>query len=390
MKTPSPVQDNPPATPATHMTPNVRMFRIVVGSAGEAVSLIQKKFGNTATVQSVKQIQPKGVSKLWHSPKLEIVVSVPQGSDSRQPFAIPDQTKVDAKTQVSNEEAMPSVEEVAQPRVEKSPPVPKTTASPDGLGEKPDGTSLTIEELLRQSEFDNAVLQRIKSLPQWNTLAQRSLQQALTEVVSILREDFLAAQCLPAGPFAAFAGMQGTGKSTMLRKYVANRVFIHGKRVQILKLEDEEPNPDDLLNVFCDIIGAPLVRDANDLKLEKGTELYIDLPGISRNRPEHIRHFRSVLDDLNVQTRVWVMNSLYDTRTLTHSYELARKIGASHQAFTHLDELESWAKLWRFVIKGSLPLVFLNQGDETNAATKEDFLPLLISRTFPKILLNSH
>ena len=72
------------------------------------------------------------------------------------------------------------------------------------------------------------------------------------------------------------------------------------------------------------------------------------------------------------------MNSLYDSRSLSNAYELGRKFAATHQTFTHLDELDHWAKLWKFVLKGSHPLIFLNLGDESSAAPKEEFLPLLI------------
>jgi flagellar biosynthesis protein FlhF len=379
------------STPADNEAP--RLFRVVVGSASEAVELIQQRFGSGATVQSVKQQQPKGVSKLWTSPKLEIVVSVPAHPSLKAKFQLESETPKSATPKTpetlasetrSDEAAMPSIEEVARSSRAET-PFEKPAELP---AQRPGMAALSVEDLLIQSEFDPTLIQRLKTLPQWNALSGRSLQHALSDVISLLREDFIAAQKEGPGGFTAFIGSPGVGKTSMLRKYVANRVFIHGKKVQILKLDDEDPNPDDLLNVFCDIIATPLVRDPNDLRLEKGTELYVDLPGIPRHQPERIRHFRAVLDELNVRSRVWVMNSLYDTRTLANTYEVAKRLGATHQTFTHLDELENWVKLWKFVLKGSLPLIFLNMGNESSAAPKDEFLPLLISRTFPKILLN--
>jgi len=381
--------------------PGKRVFRLIVSNASEAVSIIQKKFGTGATVQSVKQHKPKGVTKLWSNPKLEIIVSVPTKTSGEIAFQLPDgdsgsadttrekQTEkitAPAEEKVSEESAMPDIEEVTK------------SSNPSEQGRKPDRneetgkepvlSSLTVETILEQSGFDRTLIQRLKNHPQWNTINQRSAKQGLIELVSIFREEFIAAQTSEMGPFTAFIGTPGVGKSAVLRKTIANRVFVHGKNVQVLKLDDDDPNPDDLLTVFCEVTGVRLLRDPKDLTIEKGSEVYVDIPGITSNEPEKIRHIKSALDELAIRTRVLVMNSLYDTASLNSSYELGRHLGATHQTFTHLDELEHWAKLWRFVLRGSYPLIFLNMGNESSAAPKDEFLPLLISKTFPKILQN--
>ncbi len=371
-----------------------RVFRLIVSNASEAVALIQKKFGTTATVQSVKQHQPKGMTKLWSNPKLEIVVSIPNDVEAAKSFQLPspDQQKVssqDSNTEVSEESAMPDVEEVTRPSSEKQTPFSAHVSdSNSSTAFGAELSSMTVEDILLQSDFDKTLVQRLKNLPQWATINQRSPKQGLTELVTLLREEFLGAQNLSLSPYTAFVGTPGVGKSTILRKTVANRVFVHGKKVQVLKLDDEDPNPDDFLSVFCEVIGVDLVRSPSDLKLESGTEIFVDIPGITLNQPERVRYFKSQLDELKIQSRVLVMNSLYDSRSLTKSYDLGRHLGVTHQSLTHLDELDHWAKLWKFVLKGSHPLVFLNLGDESSAAPKEEFLPLLVSKTFPKILQN--
>ena len=103
-----------------------RVFRLIVSNASEAVSLIQKKFGTHATVQSVKQHQPKGVTKLWSNPKLEIIVSVPNDPSSAKPFELPENQPITSKqaenrdASVSEESAMPDIEEVTKSA--KTPP----------------------------------------------------------------------------------------------------------------------------------------------------------------------------------------------------------------------------------------------------------------------------
>jgi flagellar biosynthesis protein FlhF len=363
---------------------STRVFKLVVSNAAEAVTIIQKKFGTHAIVQSVKQHQPKGVSKLWSAPKLEIIVSVPSQPTAERRFELPETEAAPATAPTgASAEALPDIEEVTK---SNRPPIPEPPPAP--VVSETRLTALPLEELLLQSDFDKTLVQRLKLLPQWSSLSQRSTKQGLTELIALLREEFIAAQSAPLSTYAACIGGSGVGKSTTLRKLIANRIFVHGKQVQVLKIDDDDPNPDDLLTVFCEVVGATLVRNPGDLRLDTSTEVYVDIPGVNLHQPEKIRNLRSALDDCQIRSRILVINALYDTRTITNHFEIGRHLGATHQTFTHLDELDHWAKLWRFVLKGSYPLVFQNMADASSSGSRDSFLPLLISRTFPKILLN--
>ena len=403
-KQPDNSRGNTPAIEQTSSASNTetRTFRLVVDSAAEAVSLIQQKLGKRATVQSVKQFQPKGMSKLWSSNKLEIIVSVPPEDAAPKPFELPGD-KEDAvensesgkpvSKQVSAEEALP---EIDSPAKSTSPatanPASKMVAAYQQSTSPSRSPSLElprIEVLLRNSGFPSSLIDRFAQLPQWESLNQRPLEHALAEVISLLKDEYLKVQNRPLSDFVAFVGTPGVGKSTVLRKHVANQVFVHGRKVQILKLDDEEPNPDDMLTVFCDIIGVPLVRDPSDLHLGSDTQLFVDLPGLDMKEGERIFTFRKTLNDLNIDSRVLVMNAMYDDHSLSSAFEIGKKMGTTHQTFTHLDELPKWEKLWKFVLKGSHPLVFMSMGDESAPYPNEDFLPLLINKTFPRTLVRT-
>ena len=407
-KQPDNSRGNTPAIEQTSSASNTetRTFRLVVDSAAEAVSLIQQKLGKRATVQSVKQFQPKGMSKLWSSNKLEIIVSVPPEDAAPKPFELPgvktdalDESESGPKSgqpvskQVSAEDALP---EIDSPAKSTSPatanPASKMVAAYQQSTSPSRSPSLElprIEVLLRNSGFPSSLIDRFAQLPQWESLNQRPLEHALAEVISLLKDEYLKVQNRPLSDFVAFVGTPGVGKSTVLRKHVANQVFVHGRKVQILKLDDEEPNPDDMLTVFCDIIGVPLVRDPSDLPLASDTQLFVDLPGLDMKEGERIFTFRKTLNDLNIDSRVLVMNAMYDDHSLSSAFEIGKKMGTTHQTFTHLDELPKWEKLWKFVLKGSHPLVFMSMGDESAPYPNEDFLPLLINKTFPRTLVRT-
>ena len=403
-KQPDNSRGNTPAIEQTSSASNTetRTFRLVVDSAAEAVSLIQQKLGKRATVQSVKQFQPKGMSKLWSSNKLEIIVSVPPEDAAPKPFELPGD-KEDAvensesgkpvSKQVSAEDALPEIDSPDKNISLATPnPASKMVAAYQQSTSPSRSPSLElprIEVLLRNSGFPSSLIDRFAQLPQWESLNQRPLEHALAEVISLLKDEYLKVQNRPLSDFVAFVGTPGVGKSTVLRKHVANQVFVHGRKVQILKLDDEEPNPDDMLTVFCDIIGVPLVRDPSDLHLGSDTQLFVDLPGLDMKEGERIFTFRKTLNDLNIDSRVLVMNAMYDDHSLSSAFEIGKKMGTTHQTFTHLDELPKWEKLWKFVLKGSHPLVFMSMGDESAPYPNEDFLPLLINKTFPRTLVRT-
>jgi len=407
-KQPDNSRGNTPAIEQTSSASNTetRTFRLVVDSAAEAVSLIQQKLGKRATVQSVKQFQPKGMSKLWSSNKLEIIVSVPPEDAAPKPFELPgvktdalDESESGPKSgqpvskQVSAEDALPEIDSPDKNISLATPnPASKMVAAYQQSTSPSRSPSLElprIEVLLRNSGFPSSLIDRFAQLPQWESLNQRPLEHALAEVISLLKDEYLKVQNRPLSDFVAFVGTPGVGKSTVLRKHVANQVFVHGRKVQILKLDDEEPNPDDMLTVFCDIIGVPLVRDPSDLHLASDTQLFVDLPGLDMKEGERIFTFRKTLNDLNIDSRVLVMNAMYDDHSLSSAFEIGKKMGTTHQTFTHLDELPKWEKLWKFVLKGSHPLVFMSMGDESAPYPNEDFLPLLINKTFPRTLVRT-
>ncbi len=389
-----PVTANPQAAPVETATPG-KTYRLIVSSVQEGVSIIQQKLGPRATVQSVKQYKPKGMSKLWNSAKLEIIVSVPDDQQAPETFKLeaPEEPaeQPNATPQLpaaeSTEDAMPDMQDTLQSKEDTS-ATPQTYSTAKPSASLSPYSTIDIQQLLINSGFDNNLITRLNQLPQWESIQKKSLQSGLTEILSILKDEFLATQNKPVSAFTAFIGTPGVGKSTVLRKHVANQVFVQRKKVQILKLDDEDPNPDNLLSVFCDIIGVPLVRDPNDLNLGTDTHLYIDLPGLQRSEKKRIFYFKRLLDDLDIDSRVLVLNSMYDESSLTQAFELGSVLKATHQCFTHLDELQNWGKLWKFVLRGSLPMLFTGLGDETASYPREEFLPLLTSKTFPNILLN--
>src|SRR5258708_6023013 len=71
-------------------------YRFTVGSAGEAVTLLQERFGSRARVVSVRQMEGKGLNRFLSAPKLEVVAEVQDEGSAPSPNAAP----TDAPTSV--------------------------------------------------------------------------------------------------------------------------------------------------------------------------------------------------------------------------------------------------------------------------------------------------
>src|SRR5579863_9968543 len=62
-------------------SPQGACYRFAVSSAQEAASIIRERLGPRARVLSVRNIEASGLSRLWASPKLEVIAQVDPADD---------------------------------------------------------------------------------------------------------------------------------------------------------------------------------------------------------------------------------------------------------------------------------------------------------------------
>jgi flagellar biosynthesis protein FlhF len=240
-----------------------------------------------------------------------------------------------------------------------------------------------LARLLARGGLPPVMLAKIRSAAAWPRIADMPLNMALNEIILLLREEYQRQSQLPLGQRVAFIGVAGSGKTTALCKRLASDVFVHRRRAAVLKIDLDKANPSDGLAVFCEALGVPLSRAAEDLPaLLSNEKVYIDLPGIGFGDTDDIEHYSEALDSLEVTSRILVINAAYEASVIKQIYGVGERLAATHVVFTHLDELTYWGKLWEFLLNYDLTPLFLSSGQNIAGDFVEQVFPSVLARTF--------
>jgi flagellar biosynthesis protein FlhF len=81
---------------------------------------------------------------------------------------------------------------------------------------------------------------------------------------------------------------------------------------------------------------------------------------------------------------VLVLNAAYDRPSLRDAYSAGKDLGATHLAFTHLDEVSQWGKLWDYLFDEDLEPLFLSTGPSLTGEWEEDVPAAIARRTLPE------
>ena len=365
-------------------------YRIQVKSPEEALKIIRKKFGDKAKVLSVKQVEGEGLAKFLSSPKLEIILSVPSG-DTETKKTIESASKDGVSVQEHTEESSPpdSTPESVLPSNNSASKLDEKIGDsvlPDRLLPQEDST---LFGLLRRAGFEDGLLAAIKDSPELEGLEALPTSHGLAEVSHWLKKRFDGIKHRPTTNRVAFIGSPGIGKTTSLCKILAHSSFFENYEAHVFKLDQEIPNPDDALRIFCESLGIHLYRDRSVLDTLPSNELlYVDTPGIPLSDTTGWSQLGRELDDLNINTRVLVLNSVYDTGVLKSTLDAAMPCRPTHLIFTHLDELQNSAKLWPFVFSKELSTLMLCHGQNiTSDYTRDNLCNYLLASSFPRQVL---
>ena len=356
-----------------------KRFRLIVRSAEEAVRVIRDKLGDDARVLSVRQVGGEGLKRFISSPKLEVIAEVPSDNEneSSSEMQLDDDRIVDTSSETDQKTILPSN---------------NTDSSEDQKDEKANHSLEVNSEsenvrILSKAGFDPYLLREIQMWPTWKDIENKPLADALKEITIGLTDRFRAVNSQPATEKIALIGAPGVGKTTTLCKLLAHEVFMNKNVPNVLKVENGNPNPDDALRIFCEVIGVTLFRESDSLPpASENNPLYLDFPGLSLSNLDDWVKTKDVLDELDVQTRVLVLHGSYDREILLRNIRSSKHLGATHFAITHFDELTNSTKLWPIIMRGELSPFCVCNGQNVTGDFSTNILNQLISRTFPEEL----
>ena len=349
--------------------PAGKKFRLVVSSAEEAVRVIREKLGDDAKVLSVKQFGGEGLKRFISSPKLEVIAEIP--SQDHKELVFEEENEVEKTDEVSEKDE------------------PSTQSSSESILN--DGFSSSEKEdntiLLSRAGFDFNLLGEIKTWNNWNEIKDKPFADILKEITVGLSDRFRLIEEKQTTSGIALLGSPGVGKTTTLCKLLANEVFIEKTNPSVLKAENGMPNPDDSLRIFCEVIGVTLFREAENLPARsKNHPLFLDFPGLQMSDLDSLSDTCDILDDLDIQTRVLVINGAYDKEIINNEIKMARHLQVTHLVVTHFDQITNSTKLWPIFLNSNLSPLCICSGQNVTGDYSINVLNQMISRTFPEEL----
>jgi flagellar biosynthesis protein FlhF len=234
--------------------------------------------------------------------------------------------------------------------------------------------------ILSKAGIPTEFLAQFGERPETRHLNDQPLQTAISHFAMLMR-DRAPSRSLALTSRVAFFGSPGSGSTTALCKQLAADIFLHGRQACVMKLEADEPNSSEGLAMFCEALGVSLLRTPAELrKVPDEAIVYFDLPGMVLTG-KNVRTLQKTFDELDITSRVLVVNSAYERQLIQEAYTRATSLGSTHVVFTHVDEIPRCGKLWEFVLDDGLVPLFASTGQNIAADFDRHVIDLLVRRT---------
>jgi flagellar biosynthesis protein FlhF len=162
--------------------------------------------------------------------------------------------------------------------------------------------------------------------------------------------------------FHVFVGPPGSGKSTVVAKWLTQAVLGDGESARVWRLDVPRANTAEALSLHCEALKVPMSRSWNPMLVWPEDHLFIDLPGLDTADRDGFSEVEGILSTIPAVTVSLVLNAAYDTSVLQAQVRAFSRLPVTDLVFTHLDEEPRWSKLWDFVLGTKYSLSFLSAG----------------------------
>jgi flagellar biosynthesis protein FlhF len=338
--------------------PAIQPIPFIAASAEEAVTQIRARLGSDAVVLNVRPLKPPGLARFWQKPMIEVVAYRPE------PAAPP--------------AAAPMNEALAEFRQE-------------------------LEEIKQQVDLNNsgwrvaALLQKTGLLPLHAQRIVDELKSAHGDIPpSSLAEEINQARAQLAktwrAPYAigphsrhVLIGPAGSGKTTVLCKWLTQIALIEGRQARIWRLDGITANTAEFLSVHGEALNVPVERSwtAGGRALEEDIG-FIDLPGVDWRNPLAIRELSAQLVRLGSPHIHLVLNGAYDIKVLLAQARAFSVLPLEDLIISHLDEEPHWGKLWNLTLGAGLLIRHLSAGQNIPGEFWEASADRILTSQFPR------
>ena len=303
--------------------------------AAAALRQIEAQFGSDAVICNLRRLPAHGLRRLWQRYGAVEITARP----SRPALTAPAELGV------------PTIPANRVPRAE--------TDLPDSIG----GASPTA--LLGGLGLLPSCAQQVLA-----ALPPRGVSATVADELAALRsglQRFWREPHLPPGFIDAhfFIGPAGSGKTTVLCKWLAQTVLVEGLPARVWRLDGTRANTAESLSVYCQILGVAEERTAQSSSVAlPGERHFFDLPGANIRDAGEVACLRKSLHPCHGAQVHLVLNGAYDAAVLVAQARAFAALPYHDVIVTHLDETPQWGRLWNLVCQAGCALSYLSADPE--------------------------
>jgi flagellar biosynthesis protein FlhF len=381
----------------------MNLHTFVAASPAEAVSQVRKQLGPEAIVLNVRKVPGEGLARLWRKPRIELVACAPvarqelaaQGLDElRQELAAIRQyirfgpAAVEPVERLTRWNAGPSRQSVESCDRDSCCLDSGETRSRDALerwiersGLLPAYATRLLDEVRLRS---GAPVLDPECLAPDGVAPGKRVPSPLEFVDqwAIARE--ILASWWPFAPTTSsnthvLVGPLGSGKTTVLCKWMAKSVLMKNRRARVWRLDGSTANTAENLSIFSEVLGVPLERVQPQKPIVDPAELlFVDLPGVNWADGSEMEALATRLKSFPEAQVHLVLNAGYESYLLLAQARSFEALPIADVILTHLDEESHWAKIWNLVLGTNYSVSFVSAGQNVpghfEVATPEKFL----------------
>lgn len=335
----------------------MKLVTFTASTAAEALARVHDELGPDAVVVNVRRVPVQGLARLWQRQgPIEVVAFAPDSRDRHRQ----------------------ALEQAADAYVP--------------YGDAPDSSAAVSGPHTRRWRS----LAWLESMGLWPEYVNR-LEAAVTacygsdppglpaeewQVVRNVLSGFWRPASTPTPTRAGvhvFIGPPGSGKTTVLCKWLTQCVLAEERPAQVWRLDGHTANTAEFLSLHCEMLGVPVERFPKNEPGESDL-VFVDLPGVDPHDPAALTALRRQLRELPRARIHLVLNAAYETTLLFDQWATFSTCGAADLIFTHLDEERRRVKLWNFVLGTDCTISFLSAGQKIPG----EFRPAASELLFPR------
>ena len=323
----------------------MQVFSFIAENAAAALEQIQARLGPEAVVLNVRQASPRGMARLWPGwRRIEVLAGVPDEASAGRAGVLT--RRNDRLSDFPRGLSEYSIFNDFTPGQQHW----RTIKWLESMGLQPECAD-QLQTHLNAAHGDNH-LPELES--EWAAVSGAFVQ--FWQVPPPLDD-------LAAPRPHVFIGPPGSGKTTVLCKWLTLGVLTEEHAGRVWRLDGGTANTSEFLAIHCEMLDVPMERFWS--RPDAKTDLqFVDLPGVDAGDAQAIAGLREQLAALPSPHVHLVLNAAYEMQVLQAHWQAFSQLEPEDLIFTHLDEERRRVKLWNFVFGTNCCIRFLSAGQK--------------------------